>query len=111
VRVGANNVQSVEPIFTEQGGHIQEVPIDVSTGDVFLILFGTGFDAPPSATGSFSTPSGNYVSFTATYAGPQSQFPGLDQVNMLLPSSLAGTGRVSLAFSWGGQQNLYITIK
>ena len=36
VRVGADNVQAVEPIFTEQGGQVQEVPIDVSTGDVFL---------------------------------------------------------------------------
>ena len=80
-------------------------------GTYFSILFGTGFDAPPSAAGSFSTPSGDYVSFTATYAGPQSQFPGLDQVNIPLATSLAGTGRVSFAFDWGGQQNLYITIK
>ena len=32
VRVDTDNVQTVEPIFTEQGGHVQEVPIDVSTG-------------------------------------------------------------------------------
>jgi uncharacterized protein (TIGR03437 family) len=112
VQVGAGNVQTVEPIFTEQGGHVQEVPIDVSTGDVFLILFGTGFDAPPSATGNFSTPNGNYVSFTATYAGPQAQFPGVDQMNIPLPSSLAGNGVTYLSLSFDhGQQNLYITIK
>jgi uncharacterized protein (TIGR03437 family) len=98
--------------FTEQGGHVQEVPIDVSTGEVYLILFGTGFDNPPSATGSFYTSSGNYVSFTPTYAGPQSQFPGLDQVNILLPSSLAGNGLSYLSFGWGSsQQPVYITIK
>jgi hypothetical protein len=46
VQVGADNVQSVEPIFTDHGGHVQEVPIDVSTGEVYLILFGTGFGNP-----------------------------------------------------------------
>jgi len=31
-----------------------------------------------------------------TYAGPQEQIVGLDQVNMLLPQSLAGTGLTSV---------------
>lgn len=105
VRVGANNVQTVEPIFTEQGGSVQEVPIDVSTGDVYLILFGTGFDIPPFGVGVLIGTQG----LTASYAGPQGQFPGLDQLNILLPKSLAGIGRAS--FSFGDQQNLYITIK
>jgi uncharacterized protein (TIGR03437 family) len=111
VQVGADNVQTIKAIFTEQGGHVQEVPIDVSTGEVYLILFGTGFDAPLGATGSFYTASGNYVTFTPAYAGPQAQFPGLDQVNILLPSSLgSGVSNFSLSFDIS-QQNLYVTIK
>jgi uncharacterized protein (TIGR03437 family) len=119
VRVGADNVQTVEPIFTEQGGQIQEVPIDVSTGTVYLILFGTGFDAPVDATASsFRSPCPPNTStqcehdLSVTYAGPQEQFPGLDQVNILLPSSLAGNGVSNLGFSFDlTQRNLYITIK
>jgi uncharacterized protein (TIGR03437 family) len=111
VRVNADNLQTIEPIFTEQGGHIQEVPIDVSTGQVYLILFGTGFDDPVSNQGELGIP-GGAINFTATYVGPQSQFPGLDQINILLPNSLAGNGVSYLSFNFEtGQQNLYITIK
>jgi uncharacterized protein (TIGR03437 family) len=109
VRVGPDNVQTIEPIFTDQGGHIQEVPVDLSTGDVYLILFGTGFDVPLSVEGSIGVQGGT-VNFTATYAGPQPQFPGLDQINILLPKSLAGNGQSSL-FLNTFQQTPYITIK
>jgi uncharacterized protein (TIGR03437 family) len=117
VRVDADNVQTVEPIFTKQGGSVQEIPIDVSTGTVHLILFGTGFDAPVDPTASMlrnpcppntTTPCAHDLS--VTYAGPQEQFPGLDQVNILLPKSLAGIGRASFSFGGDGQ-TLYITIK
>jgi uncharacterized protein (TIGR03437 family) len=119
VRVGSDNVQTVEPIFTRQGGQVQEVPIDVSTGTVYLILFGTGFDAPVDTTASSlrspcpaDTPTPCSNDLSVTFAGPQAQFPGLDQVNVLLPSSLAGTGVSNLSFSFEtSQQNLYITIK
>jgi uncharacterized protein (TIGR03437 family) len=32
----------------------------------------------------------------ALYAGPQLQFPGLDQINARLPRSLAGRGEVDV---------------
>ena len=105
MRVDAHNAQTVEPIFIDQGGSVQEVPIDVSTGDVYLILFGTGFDVPPFGAGVLI----GTQSLTASYAGPQAQFPGVDQLNVLLPKSLAGTGRASVSF--GEEQNVYITIK
>lgn len=108
VRVGVDNVQTMEPIFAVQGGHVQEVPIDLGTGDVYLILFGTGFDASPFGvvlqTGA--------ADLTASYAGPQSQFPGLDQIDILLPKSLAGSGRLSVRwFFIVSAVEFYITIK
>jgi uncharacterized protein (TIGR03437 family) len=36
------------------------------------------------------------------YAGPQSQFPGLDQVNVQLPGSLRGQGEMDLNLSVDG---------
>jgi uncharacterized protein (TIGR03437 family) len=117
VRVDADNVQTVEPIFTGQGGQIQEVPIDVSTGTVYLILFGTGFDAGEGASaqiqGTCPTPAPCAQNLSVAYAGPQVQFPGLDQVNILLPKSLAGLGRSNLDLSIGnaGTNGVYITIK
>jgi uncharacterized protein (TIGR03437 family) len=108
VRVDANNVQTTEPILTEQGGSFQEVPIDVSTGDVYLILFGTGFDAPTFGVGAQI---GNQ-DLTASYAGPQTQFPGLDQINILLPKSLAGSGHTFVQLNFVvSTADFYITIK
>ena len=108
VQVGADNVQTIEPIYTDQGGQFQEVPIDVSSGVVYLILFGTGFDTPPLAS----------VRKLATRISPPAtrdrnrQFPGLDQINILLPKSLAGSGRgiVPLTFVVTAV-DFYITIK
>jgi uncharacterized protein (TIGR03437 family) len=108
VQVSADNVQTIEPIFTEQGGIVQEVPIDVSTGDVYLVLFGTGFD-----TTSFGAEVeiGN-VDESANYVGPQNQFPGLDQINFLVPKSLAGRGSTPVLLSFvTSEVNFYITIK
>ncbi|MGD0296824.1 MAG: FG-GAP-like repeat-containing protein [Bryobacteraceae bacterium] len=107
VQVSADNVQTIEAIFTEQGGIVQEVPIDVSSGEVYLVLFGTGFDSAIGA-GAQIYP----TSLTVTYAGPQSQFPGLDQINILLPKSLAGSGQASLElFFYPTSIAVNITIK
>ena len=35
------------------------------------------------------------------YAGPQSQYPGLDQINVRLPASLAGSGSVDVIVTAG----------
>jgi uncharacterized protein (TIGR03437 family) len=37
-----------------------------------------------------------------TYAGPQPDFPGLDQVNILMPKSLAGAGFVNIVLTAAG---------
>ena len=39
---------------------------------------------------------------SATYAGPQLQIPGLDQVNVPLPLSLHGSGLVNVVVLVGG---------
>ena len=39
---------------------------------------------------------------TVTYAGPQGSFPGLDQVNVLLPSTFTGMGVQNLTLTVNG---------
>jgi uncharacterized protein (TIGR03437 family) len=75
-------------------------PIDLSSpGDqVFLCLFGTGFDA---ATANTTTATVAGQSAQVTYAGPQGE-AALDQVNVLLPRSLAGSGDALLVLSVNG---------
>ena len=84
-----------QPVFTVQNGVITAVPIDVSSGEAYLILFGTGIRNAASVYVEVENVN-NQVP-TVVYAGPQTQYPGLDQVNVLLPASLAGSGCVDLA--------------
>jgi uncharacterized protein (TIGR03437 family) len=66
---------------------------------VYLVLYGTGLDA---ATVANTTVTVNGVSAQVFYAGTQNLFGGLDQVNVLLPSSLAGKGTVEVQLTSNG---------
>jgi uncharacterized protein (TIGR03437 family) len=76
-------------------------PIDLGPdGDqVYLTLYGTGIRAAGTAGVALSV---GGVSTAVSYAGSQGTFSGLDQVNVLLPRSLAGRGDVIVALSAQG---------
>ena len=42
------------------------------------------------------------LSVVASYAGPQMDFQGLDQINIVLPRTLAGIGEVGIHLDVGG---------
>jgi uncharacterized protein (TIGR03437 family) len=42
-------------------------------------------------------------SVSVQYAGPQGSFVGLDQINVVIPSSFSGTGSLPIALTAGGQ--------
>jgi uncharacterized protein (TIGR03437 family) len=88
IRVSAGGVQTLEPISS---------PIDLSAGQVYLILFGTGIRGAVSSVGV--TIGG--VNAPVKYAGPQGVTPGLDQVNVLIPPQLAGSGTVKIVLTAG----------
>jgi uncharacterized protein (TIGR03437 family) len=109
VRVGTSNIaaalitrvkqdgsQSVEPVVTaDTQGNLAAAPIVFNPGDqLFLELYGTGLRhvASPS-TSTVSLGSGT---MPVLYLGPQTQYAGLDQVNVALPPSLAGQGSVTI---------------
>ena len=95
---GTTNVTNASYCFF---GPCKAVPIDVSGGNrVFLVLFGTGIQGVGSASGVTATFGSTPA--TVTFAGPQGSFPGLDQVNILLPASLAGTGAANLTLTVNG---------
>jgi uncharacterized protein (TIGR03437 family) len=75
-------------------------PIDMgsSTDTVYLLLYGTGirhYSATPNCTIAGS-PVG------VAFAGAQSSFAGLDQVNLVLPMTLRGRGTVNLMLKVDG---------
>ena len=77
------------------------VPIDPGVdAPVYLSFYGTGISGGSSPAGVTVTIGG--VTVPASYAGPQSQFPGLDQVNVQLPLSLHGAGVVDVTVTVDG---------
>ena len=101
VRVKADGVQSVEAITG---------PIDLgpATDQVYLVLFGTGIRGRSSLAGVAATIGG--LDADVTFAGPQGQFDGLDQVNVRLPRSLAGVGRVEIGLTVDGWEANTVTV-
>ncbi len=78
-------------------------PIDLGpTGTrVVLVLFGTGIRGRSSLNAVTADIGG--MSAEVQYAGAQSQFAGLDQVNVLIPRTLAGRGEVDLTLMVDGK--------
>ena len=78
-------------------------PIDLGPANdtVFLILFGTGIRYLSSFSALTVTIGGTNAE--VQYAGPQGFYVGEDQVNLILPRSLAGRGEMDLVMNIGGK--------
>jgi uncharacterized protein (TIGR03437 family) len=98
-----NGAQQVTPLILN--GAL--APIDVAGGQTYLVLYGTGIHnhANPVAA-NIGT-----AQVTAAYAGPQGYYPGLDQINIQLPASLAGSGVLSVSLAVDGQTSNSVKIQ
>ncbi len=113
-----DNTQTPVPVVACAGSSpCTAVPIDVSGDPVSLSLYGTGFSERDLLDVLlFCSVNGNQEVATAGYFGPQGQYPGLDQVNFVLSSSLAGSGdsAISCFFTGGPSEStnvVHVTIK
>ena len=75
------------------------IPVDGST--VILSLFGTGIRNAAGASDVSAKVKG--LSADVLFAGAQAEYAGLDQVNLRLPASLAGSGEVDVELSVAGK--------
>jgi uncharacterized protein (TIGR03437 family) len=112
LRVTAAGSQTYAPSCTYNAaqGAFVPTPIDLSspTDQVYLVLYGTGIRGR-SALSNVSATIGN-TALPVAYAGSQGQFVGLDQVNILLPTSLAGAGTVNVVLGVDGQAANVVTV-
>src|SRR5262249_35887821 len=78
-------------------------PLDLGpdTDQVVLTLFGTGIRSRSDLSRVTIKIGGTDA--TALFAGPQGAFVGLDQVNLLVPRSLIGRGRVDVVVTIDGK--------
>jgi uncharacterized protein (TIGR03437 family) len=87
-------------VYQLSGGQIVPLPISIPASDsVFLEIFGTGLRAAPEANVTVTIGTTNVP---VTYSGAQGGYEGLDQVNVQLPSSLAGSGDVVVQLTANG---------
>jgi uncharacterized protein (TIGR03437 family) len=87
--------------------NVTAAPISLATGQVYLILYASGIG---TAT---ATATVNGAPTAVQYSGAEGVYPGLDQVNILLPASLAGAGRVTIVVTAGGKPSnpVYVNIQ
>lgn len=110
LRVKADGSQSYEPLaqFDAAQNKFVPMPIDLSREDeqVFLVLFGTGMrqlvDFPFRRSLFFGEVKIGGDQLDVAYFGPQGM-PGLEQINVFLPRSLAGKGEVDLQLTVSGR--------
>ena len=105
VRV-VNGVQQSTSLLDNTGAM---VPIDVSGGGTFLILYGTGIHNHASPV--IATIGG--LRITAAYAGAQGVYLGEDQINLQLPAALQGKGVLDVSLEVDGETSnaVKVTLK
>ncbi|HTS64754.1 MAG TPA: hypothetical protein VMH28_22175 [Candidatus Acidoferrales bacterium] len=99
----ATGMQSSVPVFlcVDPAKGCQPVPIDVGVdAPVYLSFYGTGIRGRDQLSNVTVTIGSTNVA--PLYAGPQEQFPGLDQVNVPLPLTLRGSGAVNVTVNANG---------
>lgn len=112
LQVKTDGTQSFAPVgqFDPVLQRVIPVPIDLgAAGDqTFLLLFGTGLRGASSAAALNLHVGGTTVQ--PSYAGPQGDLAGLDQINVPLPRSLAGRGEVTIEITVDGWLANFVTI-
>ncbi len=100
-----NGVTTSEQPYQIINGAFVASPIALNGDQVYLVLYGSGLGSATSATATIGG-----VSATVAYSGPQSTYPGLDQYNVLIPSSLAGRGSVNVIVTAAGKPSNAVNV-
>jgi uncharacterized protein (TIGR03437 family) len=107
----AGGGQTTVDIFQCSGGAgtCVAVPLDVSGGNTALVLYGTGIQNR-AALSDVTVTIGSHT-LPVTYAGAAPKYAGEDQVDVLLPASLAGSGTVNVTVSVSGAVSNVVTVE
>jgi len=110
LHVAPDDSQTIEPVarFDAVQERFLTAPIDLGQQDdrVFLVLFGSGVRG---RSGAAVTVRIGGETIEAAFAGAQTEFVGVDQINVLVPRSLAGRGEVDVVVTVDGQASNRVT--
>jgi uncharacterized protein (TIGR03437 family) len=100
VSVAPGGAQTYTNTASLSGQTFINTPISLTpaANTFYLLLYGTGI-----RHGAVVTVTINGTTYTPTFAGAQGTFVGLDQINVLLPASLAASGPVNVSLTVDGQ--------
>jgi uncharacterized protein (TIGR03437 family) len=105
LRQKADGSQIIEPVaqFNQATNRFDPVPLDLgaASDQLFLIGFGTGLRNRSSLSAVAATIGGTNAE--VLFAGAQTSFAGLDQVNILIPRALAGRGNTDVILRVDGK--------
>jgi uncharacterized protein (TIGR03437 family) len=106
----ADGTQTPVVVFQCSSTSCVSVPMGLgaSTDTLVVELYGTGIQGRSSLSNVVA--SANGIPLQVLYAGPQNQYPGLDQVNVIVPRSLAGAGEIPVVLTVDGQTANVVTI-
>jgi uncharacterized protein (TIGR03437 family) len=110
VLVSASGTQTPVTVFQCSSSGCVSTPMSLgaATDELVVAFYGTGIQGRSSLANVVASVNG--VPAQVLYAGPQTQFPGLDQVNLVIPSSLAGAGAVPVVLTIDGQTANVVTV-
>lgn len=105
LRVKSDGSQLFEAVarFDPAQNRFIAAPIDLgpATDQVFLLLFGTGWRFRSNLSAVTMKIGG--ADAAVSFAGPQSDFVGLDQLNVPVPRALSGRGEVDITLTVDGK--------
>jgi uncharacterized protein (TIGR03437 family) len=102
VRGAVQTYETINTLNTSTNRWVTKaIDLGPATDQVYLILFGTGFRNRSSLANVSVTVGG--VPCDVSFASKQGGLVGVDQVNLLLPRSLAGRGEVDLVLTVDGK--------
>jgi endoglucanase len=108
-RVHPDGTYDYESVATyDSGTGFVPAPIAFNGDNLYLLLYGTGFDHASGTSGT--TVNIGTTDASVVFSGPQSQFAGLDQIDAQLPGSLAGAGQVTVTVTVDGMTANPVTI-
>jgi uncharacterized protein (TIGR03437 family) len=103
-------LQSPVSVFQCSGGSCTSVPMVLGVDTpIYVSFYGTGIRGRSSLSNVHLTIGGTSV--PVQFAGAQTTYPGLDQVNVQLPLSLRGAGESNVVLTVDGQVSNTVTIR
>ena len=112
LRVKPDGTQIYEPVAELNAEQTRFIPRPIDLGpegdQIILVIFGTGWRFRTSESAVKVTIGG--IDLPVIYAGDQRTYTGLDQINVLLPQSLAGRGVVDLVVTADNKSSRPVTV-